>query len=421
MKVRIKSLIKAQIYILLIVGILNSILGVPSTVKYLMDINFLVIFGYSLVKKKIFVECESETKGILSYWQCYIFVIVLIGFFKFVPIGQLLWGIRNTYFFVGFLALSVYYLSAEDIETLMQNVVRFQVLNVICGLYEYYVLNVHNDYLGGIFGVTQGCNGLLNMYLIIIVAYVVSRYMKGKESLSKLGWITVSSIYMAAISELKIFYIELVVIIALAVLIGKKSYKTIIITFAIAIVLVAGLNIMVSVNQNSIKYMLNYENLIGYGSRTDYGNGDIRMNRLTAIAQVDTIFFDNSFWNRLFGFGLGSCESSATFSWCNSEFADRYSYLQYRNFGSSMIYLETGLVGLIGYMFSFILIFIDAQKKKAVLQNYDDWATFAQIVSVMCIANIFYDSALKREIAYLAFVAIGGYIIVTKAIVRRDS
>lgn len=41
-------------------------------------------------------------------------------FFKFVPIGQLLWGIRNTYFFVGFLALSVYYLSAEDIETLQE-------------------------------------------------------------------------------------------------------------------------------------------------------------------------------------------------------------------------------------------------------------------------------------------------------------
>ena len=126
MKVRIKSLIKAQIYILLIVGILNSILGVPSTVKYLMDINFLVIFGYSLVKKKNFVECESETKGILSYWQCYIFVIVLIGFFKFVPIGQLLWGIRNTYFFVGFLALSVYYLSAEDIETLQEVINKTQ-------------------------------------------------------------------------------------------------------------------------------------------------------------------------------------------------------------------------------------------------------------------------------------------------------
>ena len=80
-------------------------------------------------------------------------------------------------------------MDTHDVDRVFEFCLKLQVLNVIMGIYEYYILNVHNDYLGGIFGVDQGCNANLNGYMMIISAYAINKYLVKKMSIAKTIWV----------------------------------------------------------------------------------------------------------------------------------------------------------------------------------------------------------------------------------------
>ena len=100
--------------------------------------------------------------------------------------------------------------------------------------------------------------------------------------------------------------------------------------------------------------------------------------------------------------GIGNCDTSA-FSICNTPFFIRYESLHYSWFSSAFLYLETGFIGL-GMNLAFYIVCLVLSCKK-----YNDESSnklFCQIsiiFSILCIILTFYNSALRKEVAYIAY------------------
>lgn len=416
MKIYFKSLIKFQIFFLLIIEGAISLLHIPSYIRYIADINFLCIAIWNLSdikKNRTKVVLPKGSRLMRAYIMFVMIALIMVAVFKFVPIGQILWGCRNAFFPIIFGLICLKKLNIHDFGNIMDGVVKLQILNVICGLYEFFVLDVHNDYLGGMFGTSQGCNGALNVYLVIIAAYTLSQYMANRQCFKTIAWVLISSMLLATCAELKVFYVELILIVFLCVINSKKGAKSFVISISIFVVLILGLIVFTnSSSSESAEILVSFDKMFEYNSRGDYG-GDIVISRLTSFDQINHLFFKNNNWLKLLGFGLGGCEDSKTFPFCNSEFATRYGVTRYRSLTVAMDYLEWGYIGLALFLIIFVGIFIMMFKFHK-NEKYNYLATFCQLISVMYIIGCWYDSAIRSMIAYVMFFSLSSAFMITK-------
>lgn len=403
MKLRLSKLIEFQIYYLLVIESLISIVGIPSITRYLLDVNLIFMAVLSMQKIPYLFKHRDYNK-LTGYIIFYMIAVTAMAFIRLVPTGQILWGIRNNFFFIFFFFICIDNLKTKDVDRIMKNVVRLQIYNVLCGIVEFIIFHKRNDFLSGMFGTEQGANAYLNIYLVVICAYCFVRYLHKTISVNILAAVIISSIFMAAISELKFFFFELAVIFVLPTLFSVKGslFKRL---FAVAIGIAGlyiGFRIFALVNSDSLDNMTSFQNIIDYNARTDFGKNDIRVSRFTAISQVNEYFFHDNILNKLIGYGLGACESSETFKWCHSTFATMYEQIGYRNISTSMLYLETGFIGLLMFFGIFVFIVSLAIKYRRV-KELNSYAIFTLIMSVMAMMNIIYNSSLRREISFLVF------------------
>ena len=228
------------------------------------------------------------------------------------------------------------------------------------------------------FGTSIGCNGYLNTYLAIITAYIIIQYVNKKATLAYLAYVVLSSMAIAIASELKFYFIELIIIIIATVALTNINAKNGIMIIVGIIALFIGIQILTELDPNSAKLLQDFDRINEYASTT-YENQTIA--RATPFSQINDYFFGGSFFYNLFGYGFGSCEDSVSFSWATSAFSAKYGYLGYRNLSTSMIFVETGYVGIIAFTGIFIGIFIKSQQLKMKYPDYKNIYAFTQVMT----------------------------------------
>lgn len=405
MQLKYKSIAFFLIGYMLLIEICISIFHLPRNIRFVIDVVALILIFLGF-QKISYALSEKGYRWYFGYIILFIVSTILGSFFRIVPIGQVLWAIRNNYLYILFGIIVIYLMDAHDVDKVFEFCLKLQVLNVIMGIYEYYILNVHNDYLGGIFGVDQGCNANLNGYMMIISAYAINKYLVKKMSIAKTIWVIGSCTYMAALSELKMFYVEVVLIVVCSVLLNRKSIKSFMMLAGGFLGLIIGIQVLSVVNPESVEDLKSITNMIDYNTRSDYGFGDIRITRLGSTNLINKWFFKDDMSLKLFGMGLGACEDSTSFTFCNSQFATQYRSLGYRNLTMSMNYLETGYIGVICFALIFIFLFLIATKMKNEMSEYKEMASVSQVICIMSVLNFWYSSAIRMNIAYLTFFSI---------------
>lgn len=420
MKIKIKSLVCFQLYFIIIGELLVSVFHFPSAIRYLLDLNILILFVICFIKRK-HISIPRIGKPFFRYCTFLAIFLTVFAVIRLVPFGQVIWALRNNFFYIFFTGVCTFFLDKDDAETIMDNFLKLQSFNVICALIEYFILNYRHDYTGGIFGVEQGCNAYLNVYLVFVATYSMTKYMYGKIKLNKLLYYMISALFVAVLSELKIFYLEIVLIFVSIILLSRKSSKTYLVIFGGVASLFLGLQAFISFNSESARFLYSLENALEYATQSDYGFGDIRIARLTAITQVNDYFFKSNFWLKLFGYGFGACEDSVTFSLFNSDFATQYGFLQYRNLSSSMLYLETGAIGLICFIVLFVILFRICRKNQRLFEenHCNDIVVFVQTFSIIVILMVWYNSAIRREIAYFSYFLLSVFFIFSKDLEKK--
>ena len=293
---------------------------------------------------------------------------------------------------------------------LLNSLYRLRWLHLFLCLFQYFVMGKEQDYLGGIFGVQKGCNAGLNVYLCFIIAYAACRYLDGREKIGSALGTLVMSLLIAALAELKILYVEVVLIIVLAAMLGRKSRKTWAILLAVIVGIVVGLMALKAIFPD------HYEILMGMTQMLEYDNADgsaYQLSRLFAFENINELFFGENTLLKLFGLGFGNCEYS-NFSFLTSDFYRTYGHYNYRWFSLQMMYLETGLVGFGLYIAILGSILFTA--RKAMRANSRQQYLFRMVVIyvILTVIGLWYNAAIKGEPGYLIFLILAAAAVCQK-------
>lgn len=409
-----KILIYIQVIYVCFMLWLRDVVGLPSAILYLTDVITVLI---------IFLQFRDIIRGFKTATvspQIWIFGLIvsfmLLGaVINLVNPKLVIWGGRNNIRFFVFFFLCIALLSKRDVEKFVDMFKVFFWLNVVLMTFQHFVQGYRDDFLGGFFGVASGCNAYVCVMLCLITAIILAEFNSSQAKLGTLLIYCAACIYIATLSELKIYFLELVLIAAVQLLYTKPSKKTVGICITVAVILIAGFSFVKRYNPDILKVFLDSDAREYYLSGNGYTNsGDL--NRLSAIQELYAKFFKGDRLHTLLGFGLGSCDSSS-FSFLQSAFYKKYEYLHYRWFTHAWVFLEQGAIGIILLITFFVSIAVCIMRTKN--RTIYDLITFSFLPT--CVIGIIYNNSLELETCYLIALACSVPFIIHKKIICRVS
>lgn len=386
-------------WLLIVLPFLFGTLGFPGSLRYTMDAAWFALLVVMLVYRK-------------SIWWRNLSGLILwvTGFLLFSALAYLpqyqsglyyLWGVRNNFrYYAAFFAFCVF-LSGSDVEGYFRLFDKLFWINLIVSVVQFVFLGKEGDYLGGIFGTQKGGNGYTNIFFCIILTKSIIYYLEKKESLRTCAWKFAAAMVVAAMAELKFFFAEAVLILILAVLFTDFSWRKVLIIAGGLAGVAAGAALLVVIFPDFAGFFTGrwlWNNAVSAAGYTSSGD----MNRLNAIGVSNELFLKNG-WMRLFGMGMGNCETSA-FAFLNSPFFERFGALHYTWMSHAMMYLECGWTGLAFYFGFFLLVYFRAGKiERTGGRRIKSHCLIARMMAVLCMVIAIYNSSMRTEAGYMAY------------------
>lgn len=374
----------------------QDFLGLPSFIKYSIDVCWIGALVFLLFVKRAYVK--KDIAPAITIVAVFFVLALIVYLFNFQSPFYFLWGLRNNLrVYIAFLAFTVFF-DSEDADACMSFLDKMFWVNAIVSLFQFFVLGYRQDYLGGIFGVERGCNAYIIVFFTIVISKSIVSFFNDMESavscFAKCG----ITIVISVMAELKIFFIMFVIILVVASIITKFSWKKVIIyIISFFLIMIASTLIVELFGEGRA---IDIDNIIDLIFATNYSSAR-DLGRLTAIPTISNRFLIEPL-EKIFGFGLGNCDTSA-FDICNTPFYRAYSYLNYNWFSSAFLFLETGYLGLFIYLLFFVMVFVLVYKKSKQENSNKLFCQVAMIMAVMCVILTFYNSSLRTETGYMAY------------------
>lgn len=380
---------------------LIEILELPSLIQLAIDVACCCLALFLLINWKRMLQEPVQVKCLLAVVALFVLSTVVGLVLQYQSVLYYLWGIRNNFAFFVFFFACILFLKAEDIDGYLKCFDILFVINFVVTLYQFFVLGYEQDFLGGIFGVQRGCNRQTNVFMMIVIASSVVRYLNQKEK----AWLCLlkcaASLIVAALAELKMFILEFVAIIALAVLLTKFSRRKIFLLLGGCVGAVVSIRILIFIFPDWVGWFSPKMIWETATSAAGYNGTGVEVNRLTAIPIAWNTYLTT--WpQKLFGLGLGHCDY-ASFAFLTTPFYTQYGHILYTWFHSGFLMLETGLVGVVLYCAIFIAIFFAAHSLERSGQGNPEYCQLAKIMAMMCFALFIYNDTLRNYAAYMVF------------------
>jgi len=377
--------------------VLIDVLGLPYSVKYMVDAAWMLLVLYMIRGPVVLPNVQVKRLAAISalFFGIGMFVYV----FRFQSPFYYLWGFRNNARFFVFFFACVVFVKAHSAEHAFKLFDKMFWINIPVLVYQYLVLGKEQDTLGGVFGVERGCNGYLNVFLIIVVTGSILRYLNGKEKLSSCFFKCAAALVITVFAELKVFVVELALIALLSVLMTRFSLRKVLVVLGTAVgVILTGQLIAARFPAFSDWFRISgiLEILSAYGGYTGIDD----MNRLTAIPI--SLSYLPTLGEKLFGLGLGNCDYSS-FDFLVSPFYAAHQNLHYTWFSSAFLVLETGLVGLVLYCLFFVWVYWGTTVREKQGQADPQICQWARILAIMCLVLVIYNASLRTEAAYMMY------------------
>lgn len=375
---------------------LTELLPIPDAIKFLCD-GFLVLLLLKLFSQR-FTKIDNYSMPFVVIVGLFFFITLVGYLFNYQSVFYYLWGLRNNIrMFIAFFAFA-YLADWEDAKGWIKALDVLFVINFAVVILQYFS-GYGQDYIGGIFGTSKGCNGSLLIFLCIVFAKTILSFMRGEEKMSKCIFVSVASLLVSTLSELKMFFILFILILFMASFVTAHSIKKTLF-FAFGAVLVVLFSTLLTVLYKDFTDFLSFDSLIKALTDTGYAT-DEDVGRFTALPVISQRFLPG-FFRKLFGLGLGNCDSSSL-SMFNTPFFESHQTVHYSYFSYAFLFLETGFVGLALYASFFVASFFVSRKLKK-LEMADEFACQMSIIlSVISLILLVYNSSLRMEIGFMLF------------------
>lgn len=386
-----------------------DVIGIPAIFKYSCDVLNIILSLYIFLKLKS--QQNIMSKNIFSILLI-VGSFILLSFVFWIPSNGdfllLLWGSRNTFRFLIFFVACILFLDKFFIDKILAKVDLLIIINFLLCLFQFIVLGLSGDNIGGSFGTASGCNAPLNVLLVIVTAFNASKYVtKEKNIIQVIFYIGLCAI-IAGMAELKVYVFEVIFIIILVGIFSKGLMKKISIAIIAVIFSLSSIR-LIEMLIPGWEGFFTIENMYKMISSTEGYTSTGDLNRLTSITTLNKIFFSSNInW---IGFGLGNSEYSDSFLFLNSPFFKSYGYLHYGWFSIAKIYLELGWFGIIGSVsiWGYTLICTLNCFKKEYF-----YKTFIGTMSIICTFFFFYNNTMNLDGAYLIYVCLSFTYVLNK-------
>lgn len=383
----------------LVMGFLIEFLGLPSFIKYIVDVAYVSAFLFLISKRQTLIN--KKILPFVMFTVVFLIYTVLIHMFHFQSPFYYLWGFRNNFrFFIAFILYSVFF-EEDDLQNCLRIMDGLFWINAVVSVFQFVVLGYEQDHLGGIFGVAKGCNAFTLIFFSVVVSKSILAFMNRKENsllcFAKCG----ISLLVSVMAELKVYFIIFPFILIVSAFITRFSIRKLFLMLVSAIMLVFASIIITTIFKDDD--IISFEGLIETITATNYSTSE-DLGRFFAIPTISRKILTKP-WEKLFGLGLGNCDTSS-FAICNTPFYMSHSYLHYEWFSSATMFLETGYVGLVGYLSFYVMCFVLARKRMKSRLSDELFCQVSMVVSLICVIMFFYNSALRTEAAYISFFAL---------------
>ncbi len=378
---------------------LLSAIGLPGAIKYSADVALVTLLFLLFFKRSIVLHRKLVPFLLFTViFFIYTFILYMLNFQS--PFYYL-WGLRNNFrYYIFFFALVTFF-KEDDIDTLFKLLDVLFWINAAITLVQYFFFNYKQDHLGGIFGIETGSNSYTIIFFVIITSKSLLSYMSSKESAAKCFSKCITTLVIAALAELKVYYVLFLLILGFSALLTSFSWKKFIAILVCVIAAIFG-SILLTVlfdfdNVLSINYIWDLATQENYSAEGT-------VNRLSAIPTLAKNVVTD-FENRLFGLGLGNCDTSA-FAICNTPFYKTYGDMRYSWFSCAFLFLETGYVGVLIYLSFFVMCYILSRKQIELNHTRPLLCQMSMIMSIICVILLFYNSSLRAEAGYMAYLVL---------------
>lgn len=397
---------------------LQGYLNFPSILNYLTDLILCIIVFYYCMERINGVKSRVPSSLIIVFVS---YVMVTISSYVLNIYSPLLyiWGFRNNMRFIIFSMMCVAYLKKEDIFRIFDMLFGYFLLNIIAVIYEFFFagLTFHTgDLISGLYSVktSLGGNDSLNWLICFICTNAIVQYLNKTKNFSYLLVCLLGSLYMASMSELKIFFVEIVCISVIAIWMCKKSMRMVIFIFSGAIAIFFAVNLLYIYFPQFANFfdLTNLQSIFitseGYG-----GSGSV--SRSGAMSYVFNNFL--KLWpDKMLGVGFGNADYSS-FTLLTSEFYRNNFRTAYQWFYGPFILTETGILGLMAYIAILLNFMKQSVQLKGISVEVSSLKTIAVIMTGLSIGMLFYNQSMKVESSgYLVF-----FLLSIPYIVKRSS
>ena len=297
----IRKLITIHLFLLVSFLFLWSVFGIPWELIYVFDLFLCVEFLWILPNLQRTMH-RVKTNYFVPWLIVYAFFLLLTQLINLVsPIPAVL-AFRKTFRFYLFFLVCAVLLTQKSIDKILNMLIKVQVLNFILTLVQYFAMGLSQDNLGGIFGIEKGANAYSNIFLCMICTYMIVNYLEKKVKLAPMVLTVVSALFIAALAELKIFFIEIIVIVIMGILLSNPSARTVKTIAFIAVGFAAAITLLGSLFPEHLAVLLSLALLSQYTTESIYG---YEISRLNAFSEINEIFFKDNVSRNLFGYGFG--------------------------------------------------------------------------------------------------------------------
>ena len=379
---------------------LTEVFGLPGFISFSLDLLLVCLCGIMLAGRYFSVKKNIRPLVILVS-AFFVYTFIVYGF-NFQSPFYYLWGLRNNFrFYIAFFVFTVYIREEAAISFLKLFDILFWV-NFAASLIQFFFLGVNQDNLGGIFGVGGGTNGYTLLFFCIVISKSLLDTFNGQGKAYSCILKIVASIVIAAMAEMKFYYIAFILILIITAFLTRFSKKKLVLILLSIVGVFAGVALL-SFLFDEFESFVSLDSILEIATKENYSSQK-DVNRLSAIFTLAKDYV-TTLPERLFGMGLGNCDTSEL-SIFNSHFYQTHSYLHYTWFSSAMLFLETGLIGIALYISFFVICILFARKKLREQAGNKLFCQLAIVIAVMCCVIMVYNSSLRIEAGYMAYLVL---------------
>lgn len=387
-----KKLLYGLIAYSMVVKFLVGDLGLPSVANYVCDGLLLLTMLFALWRPR---EGYVPSRGLRRV------AMVLLLFWVIATVSALLnavspvlyvWACRNTFRLFGILFCCVRLLDRDDVFGLVKFFIVFFWINLVVCAYQYFVLGTGQDNTNGLFGTGSGGNAMMVILMFAVSALCLFGYSSRRKSMAELIATLAACCFLAAIAELKVYYVLLALLIGLSVILNKPSFRNVAIVAFSLVALFAGVQLLETYNPDFVGFF-SFDSIIESTSEGGYSS-EGTLNRLSAVETLDVMFM-NGAAERAFGLGFGAGQFTQFFE--SPLYTIWGEVLHWTWFTDAAVFLETGYVGLAVYVAIFAIVAVQAVRMRR-RTGSDCWLVSAcASIAVLCLVLIVYNCSLTVD------------------------